>query len=87
MATAEEMLAKVTRLEQNAADTAAGVSAVATSLSEQRAEIAALRELLANAEGNAAAIAEADARLGALIDATQANEDALNALPTPPVEG
>ena len=86
MATAEELLAKVGELEQNAADTSAGIATVATSLAEQRAEIAALRELLAGAEGNAAAIAEADARLGALVTATQANEDTLNSLPTPPVE-
>lgn len=83
MATAEELLTKVGELEQNASDTADGISAVATSLAEQRAEIEALRELLAGAEGNAAAIVEATERLGALVVTTQANEDALNALPTP----
>lgn len=88
MATAEELLTKVGELEQNASDTANGIAAVAESLASTRAELEAVRALLAEAQGNADAINEADARLGVLVTTTQANEDALNALPVPapPVE-
>lgn len=84
MATAEELLTKVGALEQNAADTAVGIAAVAESLASTRTELEAVRALLAEAQGNAAAIDEADARLGALVGVTQANEGTLNALPAPP---
>lgn len=87
MATAEELLGKVTELEQNATDTANGISAVAGSLAEVRAELEAVKALLADAENNTNAINEADARLGVLVGTTQSNEDALLALvPSAPAE-
>lgn len=88
MSTAEELLTRVSELEQNAVDTANGINAVAASLAETTTELEALRELLAEAEGNASAIAEATTRLAALVETTQANEDALAALvpATPPEE-
>jgi predicted transcriptional regulator len=88
MAASEELLTRVSELEQNAADTTARITEVAGDLSTTRTELEAVRVLLAEAQGNTTAIEEANVRLGALVSATQANEDSLLALvpPAPPVE-
>lgn len=83
MSAVEDLNAKIAGLEQNVADTAAGVSSVATSIGELKAEIQALKDqLAANAANGLSAeqTAEAIAKLDALVQSTQVNEDALNGL-------
>lgn len=83
MSAVEDLNAKIAGLEQNVTDTAAGVSSVATSIGELKAEIQALKDqLAANAENGLTAeqTAEAIAKLDALVQSTQVNEDALNGL-------